>query len=124
MRVPLKRILDLRQLTSQSSRCLNIEHTRLLLDQGRQSLRAYHDQGAPAQEIVSAHARMIDQILVAAWSSFVPPADQERLVALIAVGGYGREELQPSSDIDILVLFQRTPGHKQREFTGKLIRFS
>tara|TARA_B100001123_G_scaffold7622_1_gene9428 strand:- start:395 stop:3040 length:2646 start_codon:yes stop_codon:yes gene_type:complete len=123
VRVPLKRILDLRQLTSQSSRCLNIEHTRLLLDQGRQSLRAYHDQGAPAQEIVSAHARMIDQILVAAWSSFVPPADQERLVALIAVGGYGREELQPSSDIDILVLFQRTPGHKQREFTGKLIRF-
>ena len=123
MRVPLKRILDLQKLAIPSNRCLTVEHTHLLLDQGRQSLRAYHDKGAPAQEIVSAHAWMMDQILIAAWSSFVPSADQERSVALIAVGGYGRGELQPGSDIDLLVLYQRTPGRKQREFTGNLIRF-
>ena len=123
MRVPLNRILDLRQLPLESGRFLDIEHTRLLLDQGRRSLKTYHHKGAPAQEIVSAYSWLMDQILVAAWNSIVPATDRERSVALIAVGGYGREELQPGSDIDLLVLFHRSPGNRQREFTEELIRF-
>ena len=109
MRVPLKRILDPRQLPPESDRFLDIEHTRLLLDQGRRSLKTYHYKSAPAQEIVSAYSWLMDQILVAAWNSIVPATDRERSVALVAVGGYGREELQPGSDIDLLVLFRRSP---------------
>ena len=123
MRVPLNRILDPRQLAPESNRFPDIEHTRLLLDQGRQSLKAYHHKGAPAQEIVSAYSWLMDQILVAAWKSIVPKTDRERSIALVAVGGYGRQELQPSSDIDLLVLFRRSPGNRQRRFTEELIRF-
>ncbi|GLS27989.1 [protein-PII] uridylyltransferase [Marinibactrum halimedae] len=53
--------------------------------------------------LVCDRATFIDCLLHYAWHQFTWDTD----AALLAVGGYGRGELHPYSDIDILVLFER-----------------
>jgi [protein-PII] uridylyltransferase len=55
-----------------------------------------------ANTLVHARSWFMDYILKAAWDKFFP-ADKDN-IALLAVGGYGRGELHPKSDIDILLL--------------------
>ncbi|GJM14198.1 MAG: bifunctional uridylyltransferase/uridylyl-removing enzyme [Pseudohongiella sp.] len=56
-------------------------------------------------EIVSGRAWLIDQILKLAWQQQPWPDDKD--ISLVAVGGYGRGELLPHSDIDILILTRK-----------------
>lgn len=56
-------------------------------------------------EIVSGRAWVIDQILKLAWRA--QPWPDEKDISLVAVGGYGRGELLPHSDIDILILTRK-----------------
>lgn len=58
------------------------------------------DQGTAVSELIKERSVFIDQILKKIWHhSF----DAENF-ALVAVGGYGRGELHPHSDIDLLIL--------------------
>jgi [protein-PII] uridylyltransferase len=59
------------------------------------------DQGEEVDRLVALRARAADHLLKEAWAHCVP-ADAP--LALFAVGGYGRGELFPQSDIDLLVL--------------------
>jgi len=52
--------------------------------------------------LVYSRARFIDQILQLAWKQL--PWPDEKNISLVAVGGYGRGELHPHSDIDLLIL--------------------
>jgi len=71
------------------------------LEQARHVLDARFRSGADIRTIIHARAWFIDQLLQAAWSRF---AFAEADIALLAVGGYGRGELHPFSDIDLLLL--------------------
>ncbi|MBH75294.1 MAG: [protein-PII] uridylyltransferase, partial [Dehalococcoidia bacterium] len=95
---------------------------KTLLLESNGVLRNYHLGGAPSQDIVTAHAWFVDQVIKAIWEHHAPSAEKGRSVALIAVGGYGRSELHPGSDIDLLVLFQKAPTKTQRQNTESLIR--
>ncbi|KAB7646400.1 [protein-PII] uridylyltransferase [Polymorphobacter fuscus] len=84
---------------------------RAALAQGRAELhRRLHNTPAKGLELASAQAFLVDQLLRILFDSVVTdlyPAtnrtSSERL-ALVAVGGYGRGQMAPHSDIDLLFL--------------------
>ncbi|WP_316365765.1 [protein-PII] uridylyltransferase [Candidatus Thiodiazotropha sp. CDECU1] len=55
----------------------------------------------PISKLVAERALMIDEILIRAWNRYL---DTSIDACLVAVGGYGRGELHPASDIDLLIL--------------------
>ncbi|MDP5070062.1 MAG: [protein-PII] uridylyltransferase [Congregibacter sp.] len=57
--------------------------------------------GRSAGELLRARAALVDDILRHAWQALELP---NTTLALVAVGGYGRGELHPHSDIDLLIL--------------------
>jgi [protein-PII] uridylyltransferase len=58
------------------------------------------DKGHPIKELLYKRAWCIDLLLRHAWQKYVDTPE----LALVAVGGYGRGELHPASDIDIMIL--------------------
>jgi [protein-PII] uridylyltransferase len=70
------------------------------------TLRFLAGQGAGV--MVRERARLVDLLILAGWAL----ATGKRLenAALVAVGGYGRAELHPHSDVDLLILMP--PGQK------------
>jgi [protein-PII] uridylyltransferase len=72
-------------------------------------LKIQHRGGAGGQEICAARAAMLDALLRHLWESargsLSPQAQKEfPPLALVAIGGYGRAELNPHSDIDFMFL--------------------
>ena len=60
------------------------------------------DAGVPAKKLLFSRSLFTDQFLTELWQYFFSTEAQHKLT-LFAVGGYGRQELQPYSDIDILI---------------------
>lgn len=57
--------------------------------------------GTGVRELVQARAWVIEQLVLTAWQALIP-SDAE--LELVAVGGFGRGEMHPHSDTDLLIL--------------------
>ena len=57
-------------------------------------------------QLVKARAWVVDQLIVYAWNNLIPAGEN---VSLVAVGGFGRGELHPHSDVDLLILLAASP---------------
>ena len=92
------------------------ETARLALKQwlgdcDRRLAEAFRD-GMAVAPLVRTRAEAVRQLVVHAWVAIVGEAPG---LALVAVGGFGRGELFPQSDVDLLVLAEQAP-------TGSLAR--
>lgn len=65
----------------------------------RHILEGFH-AGVSVKDLVHLHARLIDQLVTELWKRRISHTN----IALVAVGGFGRGELHPASDIDLMVL--------------------
>jgi len=79
------------------------EQYRQYLQQASQYLSEQFDQRTDVAALLHARSHCIDTLLAHLWHQCL--VSFETTLSLIAVGGYGRGELHPFSDIDLLILY-------------------
>jgi len=98
-------LLDVTSLDdNELSLAQRIKTYRDYLKQSTQQLQHAFDNGTDANVLVHRHAETIDHVLQQAWQHHLGINQDEKSPSLIAVGGYGRAELHPHSDIDLMLL--------------------
>jgi [protein-PII] uridylyltransferase len=83
---------------------------KVFLKEEMAALRERHEAGAPGLQIAGERSQIMDALLsrlfAYAHASYEPDEGEDPItVALVALGGYGRGELSPWSDLDLMFLF-------------------
>lgn len=79
-----------------------IIQARQALAHGNEAIRAAYEARPSTSHMLRGRAKLVDDTIVALWHACGLPAS----AALVAVGGYGRGELFPHSDVDLMILLQ------------------
>jgi [protein-PII] uridylyltransferase len=96
---------------------------RAALRDGRAALRALYQDGTNVDSLLRRHAGLVDELLTRAWALHQSLLDPKINIALVAVGGYGRGELYPHSDVDLLLLLERDTHERVRPFVEAFLQF-
>jgi [protein-PII] uridylyltransferase len=103
-----------------------ISNDRSPVSAARQLLRESYDadadafrEGADVRALVRSRADTVDTVLRLIWNRY--PFARSEDIALIAVGGYGRGELHPHSDIDLLILTREGMSPEWQDDLGAFI---
>jgi [protein-PII] uridylyltransferase len=94
-------VIDLEEKDSAGQIAKLRDYLRSSMDEADARLAEQFWDGADVVELVHSRAWVVEQLLLLAWKQLVPFTDN---VSIVAVGGYGRGELHPGSDIDLLIL--------------------
>ncbi|MFL5395217.1 MAG: [protein-PII] uridylyltransferase [Myxococcales bacterium] len=97
------------------------QRARARLDAGRAEIFAKHRSGAGGQEVVRAISDLTDSVLQEMFATLVAKAGKPSDLALVATGGYGRRELSPRSDVDLLALLPPEKGDPDRKARAEVV---
>jgi len=84
---------------------------------GLQALRESYMADPDARRLLRERARQVDAVLAELWRLQQLPA----CLSMVAVGGYGRGELYPASDVDLLILLPTPPDDALQRQLEKLV---
>ena len=86
----------------------------------QQALEELWKQGLSGHELLQHHTRLVDEFIIKTFTT----AEEEKkkgAIALIALGGYGRRELYPFSDVDLLLLHDRKAGKYMQKVAESIL---
>ena len=95
------------QQQNQSQNHILVEELKSFYAKERERIYSRHRFGIGGKEIVEEYTRLADNVIQRIYHA----ANQGRIlpkntaVAILALGGYGREELNPYSDIDVMLIY-------------------
>ena len=76
----------------------------------QQELAEQWHQGLDGRELLRRHAALVDAFIAEQFDRARTAGEIPGQVAMVALGGYGRSELYPYSDIDLLLLHDQRAG--------------
>ena len=87
-------------------------------------IRLRHGSGGGGREICSQRATVVDivlrQLLASTGRLGDMPQPGKLRLALVAIGGYGRGELSPHSDVDLMFLHENGSSQEASDFVHAL----
>jgi [protein-PII] uridylyltransferase len=100
--------------------------TRLL--EGRRKVKQRHDDGSPGLQVCHALADLLDRIVLDLYRAAAEEASPGAIdalnerVALVAHGGYGRRDVAPYSDVDLMILHAPDATAEVEPLAHRLVR--
>jgi len=98
------------------------------LVQGRETIRAQHTAGSPGIQVSARLTELLDKIVLELYEAALAdlwPEDASACraqVALVAHGGFGRRDVAPYSDVDLMILHQGGAENLVVPLASRLLR--
>jgi [protein-PII] uridylyltransferase len=86
----------------------------------RDALEKLWEQGLSGRSLLLGHTRLVDEFIAACFAG-AGDARKDETVALVALGGYGRQELFPFSDVDLMVLYSPDYSREVRAIADAIL---
>ncbi|WP_424196433.1 [protein-PII] uridylyltransferase [Ampullimonas aquatilis] len=99
-------------MSDQTAHPINLTELRSQLKASREALFAQFEKNGNCGLLLHKHRLLVDELLKKLWHSLTIPSS----LALVAVGGFGRGELYPYSDVDVLFLLPKNLPNQPEKF--------
>ncbi len=100
-----------------------ITSVKAVLARHRDRIRSINRGGISGTDTVRFISEMADTLIRVMWDQLeMTQPNDANLVAVVAVGGYGRMELCPQSDIDLLIITSEKPSKYEIEQAETIVR--
>ncbi len=118
---------DAGQATFAEKRPLYLMASKRYLEHYRGVIKKEHRAGASGEWVVRMTTQMMDTLIDALFQCIMTDSldggQLAKRLALVAIGGYGRGELNPYSDIDLMFLYSGKDQDRIEGFAQKLLYF-
>ena len=90
----------------------HVTKVKVWLSEGRQKLLAQHRDRSPGIQVCARLSDLLDTVVLEVFEAALTDFGEQRedvrsQIALIPYGGYGRREMAPYSDVDLMLLHSK-----------------